>query len=253
MDWSIDFSNTKVLIIDLVLLAFVIAFTSDGWKKGMFETVIRFVGFCICAVVAYLFKDKLSVILYTHLPFIKFGGLLKVAPAINILLYEILAFILIYTVAMIIFSLFLKMTNIIDKAIMKLPIVGFFNQLAGAVIAFIESIVILYFAVFLFNAGANLFGFEVEKSWADNILKISLFDEKFGNELKSINEIGKISRDSSDEENKEELNDDVIDVLLKYNIVSKENLDLLINSGKLTYGLDHQEEVQITEGNTEGQ
>jgi len=234
MNLNFDFTNTKVTIVNIVILLFILLVTLDGGKRGVFESFFKFLGFLIAAFVAFAFKDKLSVLMYTYLPFFKFGGSLKGITALNILLYELIAFFVIFIVLMIILNLILKMTNIIERIVKALPVIGLVDQILGAVIGFIESIVVLYLVIFVFKFGCNLFGFYIQPSLADNIMEIPILNEKFGPSLDAFNDIVALKDEYSASE-KEEFNNNAIKILLDKKIISQENLDLLIKKNKISY------------------
>lgn len=234
MDLNLDFSNPKVAIVNIVIILCIVLATFDGYKKGFFESIFKFIGFILAAVLAFTFKNKLSVIMYTYLPFFKFGGELKGITAINILLYELIAFFIIFVVIMLLLGLLLKMTNAIEKIVKAIPIIGFLDQLLGAVIGFIDSIVVLYLVIFVFKFCSNLFGFYVQPSLADNIMEISILNDKFGSSLDAFDDIVALKEDYEASEN-EEFNNKAIKILLDKKVISKENLDLLIKKEKIDY------------------
>ncbi|MBQ4031121.1 MAG: CvpA family protein [Bacilli bacterium] len=234
MNLNFDFTNPKVIVVNLVIIIFLLISIYDGYKKGLFESFFNFLGFILSCIIAFTFKNKLSVIMYTYLPFFKFGGALKGITAINILLYELLAFIAIFIVCMIIVSLILKMTNLIEKLVKALPLIGFVDQLLGALVGLAQSVVILYFIIFVFKFGCNLFGFYVQPSLADNIMEIPFLKEKCGPSLEAFDDIV-VLKDDYDSSEKEEFNNKAIKILLDKNIITKDNLDLLIKKNKIKY------------------
>ena len=135
---------------------------------------------------------------------------------------------------MIIVNLILKMTNIIERIVKALPVIGLIDQILGAVIGFIESIVVLYLVIFVFKFGCNLFGFYIQPSLADNIMEIPILNEKFGPSLDAFNDIVALKDEYSTSE-KEEFNNNAIKILLDKKIISQENLDLLIKKNKISY------------------
>ncbi len=231
---NLDFSNPKVAIVNIVIILVIVFGALEGYKKGLFESIIRFFGFIIACILAFAFKNKLSVLMYTYLPFFKFGGEIKGITAINILLYELLAFIIIFIVVTLVINLILKMTNAIEKIVKAIPIIGLIDQLLGAVIGLIDSIVVLYLVIFIFKFGCNLFGFYVQPSLADNIMEIPILNEKFGNSIGAFDDIVSLKDEYSSSE-KEEFNNKAIKILLDKKVITKENLDLLIQKKKIKY------------------
>ncbi len=238
MDFNFDFSNPKVIIVNAVIILFLIMGVYDGYKKGFIEGLFRLVGSIVALVLAYIFKDRLSVLMYTHLPFIKLGGIFRGVSAINILIYELIAFVLIFIVAILVIDLIVKTSGIIEKLLKIIPLFDLLNGLLGAVLGLVQTVVILYFVIFVFKFGCNLFGFQMQPSLADNVLEISLLDNRFGSTISSFNEIADLAKKYENQKDKTELNDKAIDILLEYDIISKENLKILIKDNKVTYSKD---------------
>lgn len=74
---------------------------------------------------------------------------------------------------------------------------------------------------------------EIKESLADDIISIPVLKNVFGNALSSFEEITSIARDYEDTKDKTEFNDKAIDILLKYNVITKDNLQILIDNGKI--------------------
>ena len=74
--------------IDIVILVVLALGAFFGFKRGFIKETVSFLGFVFAVVVSFLLKDQVSVFLYSHLPFFKFGGIVKGVTALNILVYE---------------------------------------------------------------------------------------------------------------------------------------------------------------------
>ena len=77
-------------IVDVIIILFLGLGAVTGFVRGFFKQTVMFVGTILVVVLAFLLKNPLSMILYENLPFFQMGGL----TALNILLYEALAFII---------------------------------------------------------------------------------------------------------------------------------------------------------------
>lgn len=240
----LNFDSPAALIVNIMLIVFIIAETYDGFKRGFLESSIKLLGNIAALVGAYLLKGPVSIILYTNLPFFKFDGLFKGISALNIILYEIIAFIIVYVALIIAIKIICKLTGLVEKLLSFIFLFGIPNKILGAVVGFIKGMVILYFIIFIFKFGCNLFNFEVEASLADTIVEIPILKETFGDALNSLDEITVLAREYDNTKNKEEFNKLAIDILLKYNIITEENLNKLIESGKIVYGEEPVEQEQ---------
>ncbi len=231
---SLNLTNPQAIMVDIALLLIIVSETIDGYKKGFFESSIRLVGLIIAVVGAYILKNPLSVFLYTHLPFFKFKGLFSGVSILNVLLYEAVSFIICLVALIIILNLIAKITGLIDKILSVIFFIGLPSKILGGIVGFVKSIIILYFVIFALRIGCSFFGLEVTPSLADDITNIPILKETFNSSLKSLEEITSLAKDYETTKNKEEYNGKAIDILLDYKIITQENLDILINSGKIS-------------------
>lgn len=229
----INFESPAALIVDIALIVFIFAEVYAGFKKGFLESSIKLIGNIAAIIGAYMLKSPIAVVLYTHFPFFKFSGLFKGVSALNIIVYEIIAFILVYIVLSIAIKIIAKLTGLVEKLLSVIFFFGIPNKILGALVGFVRAIVILYFVIFIFKFGCNLVNIKVEASLADTIVETPILKNTFGATLNSLDEITALAKEYDNTKNKEEFNNYAIDVLLKYNIISEENLDILINNGKI--------------------
>lgn len=231
---TLNLSNPVSLIIAIVIVIFIALEVISGYKKGFLESGVRLIGSILIVVGAFLFKNPLSVYLYTNFPFFNFGGIFKGVEALNIIAYEIIAFVLLFVVLYIAFKIICSITKLVEKLLSFIFFIGIPNKILGAVLGFVQGMVILYFVIAVFKIGANLFGYEMEPSLADYIVEVPILKQTFGATLDSLDEITSLAKDYEYTKDKDEFNGKVLDILLEYDIISKDNLDKLIDSGKLT-------------------
>ena len=227
-----SFDDPIVLIINIIIIAFIISETYSGYKKGFFESSVRFLGFCLSLIGAYIIKTPLAQILYLNLPFFKFGGLFNGVSALNIIAYEVIAFIIVFVFLTIIVNVIYKITGLIDKLISAIFFLGIPNKILGAVVGFVQSFIILYFAIFAIKVAGNFLGMEMKPSLADSIINIPVLKNTFGDTLKSLDEITEIAKNYENIKNKDEFNNKALDILIDNNILTEENLEKMIKSGK---------------------
>lgn len=226
-------TNLTVTIVNIVIIAFIVLSIISGFKEGFFEAGIKFIGTVIAFILSYLLKNPVSVFMYNRLPFFKLSGVFEGVTVINILIYEFVSFILVFLVMMLILKLICEITEIVDKLISWIVFIGIPNKILGAVVGFLEGIVTLYFAVVILNVGSNIFGYYLEPSLADDILEVPILKETFGSSFTALDEIVEISKDYKDTHNKGEFNYKALDILLKYEVITKNNVIYLVNNGKL--------------------
>lgn len=240
---KLNLTDPISLIIAIVMIIFLVYEIIDGYKKGFLESGIRLIGYILLFVGSYILKNPLSVFLYTHLPFFKFGGLYNGISALNILVYELIAFIIVFVILFVVFKIIVGITKLVDKLLSLIFFIGIPNKILGAVLGFVEGIVLLYFVVAVFKVGSGVMGFEMRTSAVDLVVDIPILKETFGPTINSLEEIAGMAKDFEHTKDKEEFNKRAFDILLKYDILTEDNLELLINNGKV--------DINNTENDTE--
>lgn len=230
---NLSFTSPNVAIVNIVILLILVIGIIAGYKKGFLESSVRFLGLVAAVIGAYILKNPVSVFLYTYCPFFKLGGIFKGVTVINILIYELIAFLLVLTVLLVIIKIVCKITGLVDRLLSLILFFGLPNKILGAVVGFVEAVVILYFLIFAFKFGTNLAGYEMEKSLADDILEVPILKNTFGPTVDALSDISNIAKDYDSINSKDEYNYEALDILLKYNIIVYENVETLIEKDKI--------------------
>lgn len=230
---SLNLSNPISLLIAIVIVIFMVMEVINGYRKGFLESGVRLVGSILIIIGAYILKNPLSVFLYTHFPFFKFDGLFRGVTALNIIVYEVIAFVIVLVALFIIFKIICLFTKLVDKLLSLIFFIGIPNKILGAILGFIEGIVILYFVIAVFKIGTNLLGYEMEPSLADVVVETPILKHVFGTTLDSLGEITTMAKEYEYTKDKDEFNQKVIDILLEYDLITKDNLETLIEDGKI--------------------
>ena len=219
--------NTIIVVIFLISLVV-------GHKKGFAEASIRFIISIISTVLAFLLKNPVSVYLYTNLPFFNLDGLFKGVSIINVLIYELIAFMVLLFCFNIIFMVIVNITNI-DKFIFSLLAkIRIPNKLFGSLFCFLQAYIIMYFIIFAGMFIGNLTDFNIgEDTLAYKIYKTPILYEALEPIHNTISEIGSIAKDYDSINSKEEYNKESIKILLKYNIITEDNVRLLVDKDKI--------------------
>src|SRR5690625_5201712 len=98
-------------IVDILIIIFILLGASIGFKQGFTKSLVSFVGIIVVIILAYLLKNPVSEFLMSIGPFFNFGGIIKGVTVLNIAVYEIIAFILVFTILMIILRVLLLATG----------------------------------------------------------------------------------------------------------------------------------------------
>ena len=148
-------------IVDYIIIAITILFFIKGYKNGIIKEGVSFVGFILVFILAFSLKNPVSIAMYKNLPFFNIGGLLKGISVINILIYEMAAFVLVLSILMILFKLILKLTKLVDKILKMTIILNIPSRILGGILGIYELLpafivgVISIFIVSLFTKKPN--------------------------------------------------------------------------------------------------
>ncbi len=216
-------------VVDAVILLFLLLGAVLGFKKGVIKSVVSFVGTILVFVLAFLFKNPLSVFLYTHLPFFNVG-----ITVLNILIYEAIAFLILVFLFGIVLKVIIKISGLIETILKFTIVLGIPSKILGAIFGFLEMYVFVFAVLFLlvqFNVNSSLI---TESKMADFILgKTPIVSNIMEDSYSAIKEVIDLNKNYTTNQDTEKLNQDGLEILLKYDILSVENATLLQEKGKL--------------------
>lgn len=221
-------------IIDAIAILIILSCMAMGLKKGFTKELISFLGFFVIVIAAFLLKNPISKILYENLPFFTFGGLFKGITALNIILYEIIAFFIVIAILTIVFRVLLFASSIFEKLLNMTIILGIPSKILGMVVGLVEGFVWVF--ILFYIVSLPLFNFkEVNDSkMMGPVLKNTPILSSFTKDFKvALEEFSDLKEEYKNEGNKEKFNYDTLNVLLKYKIVTTESIEKLNEKGKL--------------------
>ncbi len=221
-------------ILDALIILLIVFSALIGFKRGFTKELVSFLGFFVIVIVAFILKNPISEVLYENMPFFSFGGLFKGVTALNIIVYEVIAFFIVVAIATIIFRVLVFATSIFEKLLKMTIILGFpskiLGMIIGAVEGFVWSFIILYIlSLPVFNI-KEIDNSKLVGAILENTPVLSAFTKDF---KEALDEFGSLKEKYEIENNTEEFNYSTLDVLLKYKIVSVQSVEKLNQKGKL--------------------
>lgn len=236
---SLTLDNPVAIIVSLLVVLIFIADIVAGYKKGFLESGVKFLKTVVAMLIAYFFKAPLSKYLYLNFPFFKLSGIFKGVTAVNILLYEVIAFFVVFILVLVILNIISSVLKLDEKVLRLVSIIGVPNKIMGAIVGGLKSIIFLYFVLSIFFVVSNFMKLDTGESLGDYIVEIPVLKNTFGSVLDSFDQISDLAVEYENVQDKEQLNNESIDILLKYDIITEENLELLIKAGKVQYAVDN--------------
>lgn len=220
-------------VVDFVIIILLAFGAVEGFKAGVIKKTTDFVGMFVIVVLAFSFKDKLSTIMYENLPFFSFGGFIKGIDAINILLYEIIAFLIIFAFLLFILKSLLVVTGLIEKILKATVILSIPSKILGIFVGILESYVYIFIVLVVVTLPIFKADFIRESKVANFMLSDTPVLSSLSSEMIDI--YGNVYNIVIDRKNKsnEEVNTDIVKFMIDKKVLTKESARKLVDRNKL--------------------
>lgn len=222
-------------ILDIVIALVLIMSAIIGFKRGAIKEVVSLVGIIIVFILAFSLKGVLGNVLCKWLPFFNFAGNLEGVTVLNILLYQLIAFLIIYSLLFSVYMIVVKISGIVQKIVHMTVILWLPSKLIGAVVAFITGYVMVFVVLLALLIPLKDTDIFKNSKFANYIVyDTPILASSSANISTSINEIYELGEDlSKGDISKNEANVKTMDILLKYKVVSAETARELVILDKL--------------------
>ncbi len=221
-------------LVDILIIIFILIGGFVGWKRGVVKEAVSAVGIVLITVLSFILKNPLSIILYENLPFFKFGGIFKGVTVLNIALYELIAFLVVFFILMMIWKMVLVASAFIQRIINMSFLLGLPSKILGFIIGAVKYYLICFIVIYILTLPMFSVKDVADSNNASFILNntpvVSAFVESnkdFISEFTSLKE----KYDNTESANK--FNYDTLDLFLKYDIIDINSVKKLIEKNKL--------------------
>ena len=222
-------------IIDLLIMIFILIGAVVGFKRGFTSSLFNFVGVILVIIIAYFLKNPISEFLMNFCPFFSFGGIIKGVTVLNIAVYEIIAFILVFSLLMIGLKALLMATGIFETILKFTIVLGLPSKILGAIVGLIHNYIIVFFVLYILSMPNFLdVGFIKDSTYREPILKNTpILSNVAESTLAVLDEFKGLSDKYTETENSNEFNLETLDLFLKYKVVTVDTVEKLDDSGKI--------------------
>ena len=216
---------------DLIIIGFILLGGFIGFKRGFLKQGVKSLGIFIILILAFLLKNPVSVFLYEHLPFFTFGGVIKGVTVLNILVYEIIAFLFVCGILLILFKVIVLATDIFEKLLDLTIIFGAASSFLGMILGIIEYYVFAFIIILILSINTSYFE---NSKLSDFILtKTPIISSMTKKQYKVIDEFSDLKEKYNSSSDSNKFNLETLDLFLKYDIVDVDSVDYLISKNKL--------------------
>lgn len=223
--------------LDIVIILLILMFAVVGWKQGLIKEAVQLVGMIAILVISFMFKDELGNIFCKWLPFFDFtGSSVEGLTALNILIYQLLAFLAIFMVLYGVYSLVLKLSGIFQKIIDWTLILAIPSKLGGLIIGFIEGYILVFIVLLLIMALPLNFTSHFRNSDIVNkmVYETPILSSAAKDVTNSLSEVYDLADQVINKKlDANEANLKMIDTMLKYDLVTPKTVEQLVVLDKL--------------------
>jgi len=220
-------------IIDVIIILGILLAGVVGFKRGVFKELVLTVGMLLVFVLAFQFKNPIANWLSMRLPFFDFPAPFEGISVLNIIIYQSIAFIIVFSLIMVVFRIVLFFTKILEKILKFTIILGIPSKILGLIVGIIEGYIIAFFCLFILNQIVVSKDLINSSKLTNKILNSSPI---LTNVVEDANKAVTGVYDLLDDANHKDantLNKETLDILLENNIVNVDYVIDLIDIGKL--------------------
>lgn len=212
------------MILDVVIIIFLLFGALIGFKNGFTKSLVSMLGSVVVMILAFILKTPVGNFLAAIFPFFDFDGL----SALNIVLYQMIAFILLTIIFGIIVKILLYATTIFEKILNATIVLGFASKILGSLVGLIRNYVIVFIVLYIlsfpfFSNITFIKDSKIKEGILDHTLILSTIAQATTDITKDIENLA----------NDEKTNKNIIELMIKYNLINEENVNKLIEKGKI--------------------
>lgn len=223
-------------IVDVVIIMGLLLGGVTGAKNGFFKQSVVLIGTILCFILAWVFKNPIANFLSFTLPFFNFAGPFEGLTSLNIVMYQLIAFLLLLFLFSAILAIIIKATGVFEKILNFTIILGIPSKILGFIVGVIEAYVIIFAVLFFVNQPAVNLEIVKESTFSPKIVNSSPgLSNIVGNMNDAVNDIYDITKDYNINQNTNSFNKKVINSLLEHEVIDRDYLDKLVSKGKINY------------------
>lgn len=220
-------------VADFVIIILLAFGAVEGFKTGAIKKTTDFIGMFVIVILSFTLKNNLSTIMYENLPFFSFGGFIKGIDAINILLYEIIAFLIIFAALYFILRAVLVVTGLIEKILKATVILSIPSKILGIFVGILESYVYIFIVLVILTLPIFNIPFVRESRMVNFMLDDTPILSSMSNEMIDIyDNVYNIVINRKDKNN-EEINTEITKLMIDKKVLTKESARKLVDRNKL--------------------
>ena len=231
-------------IIDIIVILLIAFSAYIGMKKGFVKSLVSFVGIVVVFILAYFMKNPIADWLCLNLPFFNFTGSFRGATILNVIFYQIVAFIIMFSLLMVAYHVIVRISGLVERLLKTSFILAVPTKIGGLIVGIFEGIVISLIAIVVLSLPVLKFNLVEDSAIRNYLYNVSpLIGNITGSMNESVDEILELKEKFNNNEDKEEFNLGALDIMLKHKAMKVSLAEKLVNSGKLNINQEKAKEI----------
>lgn len=219
-------------IVDIIIIIFILLSGIVGYKRGVFKELVLCLGTIFVFYLAYQFKNPIGEFFLLNLPMFDFPNLFQGVIVLNVLVYQLLAFVIVLAILLVVFNLIVSITGIFEKLLRITIILGIPSKILGFVVGLIEGYVIAFVILFFLTQPAFSFDLFINSKFSNKILTTSpVLTDITSDVVELVEEVYVLK----DEKNTNIVNSKTLDMMLENGVVRYEIANELYSRGKINF------------------
>lgn len=137
------------IVVDIIVVLVIVFGVIAGAKRGLIKSLVGLIGLVAIIIISFSLKNPVANFLIDKMPFLNYGGNLYGLTTINILVFNMISFVVVFIVLYCLLNVILKITGFIDT-LLKLTVIWIIpSKIGGAIIGLLESWVYVYLVLFV--------------------------------------------------------------------------------------------------------
>lgn len=227
-------------IIDIVIILLIILGAVIGFKQGAIKRLTSFIGMFVIVIAAFLLKNPVSVLLYENLPFTNFFGLFNGVTILNVLMYEIISFLLVLAVLTFALRVILTVSGLVELLLKLTVFLSIPSKIFGIFVGAIEAYVYVFIFLVILNLPFINFNMVKESTMANNIVNNSfVISDITRDTINTYSDVYDMLKNDDNERTNAEINEDVLNIFIEHGVVTEESAIKLITMNKINVTDDY--------------
>ena len=222
-----------ISLVDAIIILLILMGGIVGYKNGFIKEGMQFVGMLFIVIVSFLLKDSLMVLLYENLPFFNFFGFIKGISAINILFYQLIAFLIIFLALMFILKVLIVITGFIEWMLKLTVFLKIPSKILGIFVGILEFYVYTFIILYVLNMPVFNLSYVADSKYGEAILNNTpILSTMVDDTVKAYTDVWEIIKDKDDMTNTE-VNTLVLVKLLDNKLITVDSAKKLVDANKI--------------------